>query len=272
MSLTSSDERCKKKPTKGNDFCQSHIKKHHYCDESIQNIRKEIKDDKYENEYIDLIFDNFDKCRKNAIKYLDENYQHCLLGLSDSWNDVPFMYWYKCDNMWWDIRSLIKIFAQQLNQSELEKPFPIFIENPFTRKRISLDDIHKLRDYFSGLPKTSGDNCNMRINKALNKFINFTNAQLNVISLHTTQYTQSNEINRLFCKSLRYKMINYKDSQGRYCGYWVNINTPPTEFEMCYNEITTATLLFNDAFVIDTPIYRHIVKLLNSIPKEEYEL
>lgn len=284
MSLTSQKVRCNKRPMKGNDFCQSHNKQHKYCNESINEIKHNIETtnvsktlNTIETTYINSVLDKFDKNIEKMEKYLDEKFPHCLLGINQSWKEIPFVYWINIDDMWWDIRSLVKIFSQQLNQSELEKPFPIFIENPFTRTKIKLNDIRNLERHVSRLLKS---NCDINIHIAVKKFIDMSDRQLNNILNSDSQYTESSKIINIFNKDMRFRMINYKDSQGRYCGYWVDDTTPLSAFEECYNEIITSSIIFNNEIFrintfnphFNTHFYERIIRKFNNLKQEEYDI
>jgi hypothetical protein len=266
-------DRCKRNPIKNNDFCKTHCEEHIYDEKFLQDKKLIHSDDDVVNKYLDLIVDNFcDELTKKQ-KYLDDNFIHGLIGLNDSWSEIPFMYWFKCDDTFWDIRSLVKILAMQLNQSELEKPFPIFPENPFTRKKFSIAELRSLNSRIELLktfhrpPNTE----ELNVNIALSKFLTIPDKLLNSVRNERSQYSASIKIINRLSTSLRYKMINYKDSQGRYCGYWVKKTTQVSQFEKYYNEIVTATVMYNNLYVLlDTPMYRKIINTLNKLVPEEY--
>jgi hypothetical protein len=255
--------RCKNRHLLNNDFCFKHVKNYKHNDDAIQKIIKTIDKNEIEDEYLDMILEEFEITQRETIKYFDENYNHGLLGLNDSWNEIPMMYWYKLDNCWWDIRTLIRTISSQLNQSELEKPFPIFPENPFNRNKIGLDDITNIKHKIKKL--------NLEPNIALKHFLSFTTKFLIKIREEENQYNAAVKIIKKLEKNLRYKMINYKDSQGRYCGYWVESDTKKSEFENCYEVLKDAAVFIDGMWLfIDSPLYRKNLKKINKLEEEYY--
>jgi hypothetical protein len=115
------------------------------------------------------------------------------------------------------------------------------------------------------------DSDDLNVHISLAKFLSLPEKFLNSIRNDKSQYNASIKIIRKFSTTMRYKMINYKDSQGRYCGYWVKKSTQLSQFEKCYNEIITATVMFNNTYVLyDTPMYRKIINTINRLTPEEY--
>lgn len=276
-------DRCKKFALKNNDFCQLHNASHVYNEELLSKKSAEYIETKAVDKYLNLIVNKFKTELIAKEKCMDENYSHGLLGLNDSWKEIPLIYWYKHGDVWWDIRTLTKTIAMQLNQSELEKPYPIFPENPFTRKKFTVNELFSLRSRINILqninknsmvsPAEQSGDVKININIALAKFLTFPEKLLDTIRNECSQYSASEKIIRKFSTCLRYKMINYKDSQGRYCGYWVAKRTPKSDFEKCYDEIVTATVMFNNVYVLfDTPAYRKMINKMVKLEQEEYEI
>jgi hypothetical protein len=272
VAVKKSGLRCKNKPIHNKDFCKCHSNEHVYDTKIMKQYRKEQNQseiDKLSDKYLDLVMEKFCVKLVNNIRELDKNYSHCLFGIYNSWKEIPFIYWIFIDNMWWDIQMLNKTFSSQLNQTELEKPYPTYLENPFTRNKISISDIKKIRDFNDAL-KT---HTNIKINIALDTFTHMSNKILNDIKNTKQQYELSGKIIKQFSKVLRFRMINYRDSQNRYCGYWVNKKEQLSKFEKCYDEIVTATLFVDNFFVlIDSPAYRKIVMALSNLRQEEYDI
>ena len=264
------DGRCKNKQLNGYDFCKKHMENGKYSKEFLKEKMKIHKDDIIVDKYLDLVVDSFDSCLKEKCKYLDDNFMHCLFGLNDTWNDVPFIYWYKCDNTWWDIRTFVQTITMQINQSELEKPYPLFPENPFTRQKLEVYELINLRNHIKIIKECD---TKFKIHISLQKFLSLTDKCLEGIRKTKTQYNTSVKIIDKLSKTLRYKMINYKDSQGRYCGYWVESSEQLSVFEKCYNDIMPATILTNDMYILlNTPIYRKMLDLMLRLPQEEYNI
>lgn len=264
--LRGKKERCKNRVTPNNDFCKMHKEIHTY-DPSI------LFNGNIENEkYINLFVEQFDEKLKEFQKYLDNEYLHGLLGLNNSWGEVPLMYWYKLDNSWWDIRSLLQIFASQLNQSELERPFPVFPFNPFNRNKISVEELINLKKHIDFL-KSFVPSEELHVNIALEIFLQFPERFLNTIRNQKIQYNVATKIIDKFSQTLRYRIINYKDSQGRYCGYWIDCETDETEFEKCYHKIINSFVSLHGTYILmDTPNYRRLRRMIDKLTPEEYVL
>lgn len=278
-------ERCNNRRYKNTDFCKAHTTEHMYA-MKILGDDPEYNDAAHEmGTYLNLICASYNEMKEKRIEYLDREYNHCLLGINDSWKEIPIIYWHYCDNMWWDIRTLCKMITSQLNQSEMEKPYPIFPENPFTRKRINVDDLKKLYDKIKLVMDCANDNISERIidtfgyisNKilpihiTLDTFLRFSQKTLMILRDTETQYDLSTTIVDRFSQTMRYRMINQKDSQGRYRGYWVRKSEKMTKFEQCFDEIVTYTIISNNIrIVLNTQHYRKMFELLENIPTEEY--
>jgi len=224
--------------------------------------------DKLMTIYIDIIINKFKKVYKEKISELNDKYEYCLLGLNNSWDDIPFYYWIYIDKMWWDIRTLNNTFTSQLNQTELENPYPIYLENPFTRNKISIDEISKIKYHNNVLKKY----VNLDVHISLEKFIDLSKKILDNIHRTTNQYDTACKIIKQFSKTLRFKTINYKDSQGRYCGYWVDKKEPLSTFETYYRKAISVSMIpennihpFFSAF-----IYQNVFKIMDELDKEEY--
>lgn len=269
-SLKGKTDRCKNRQMHGDDFCNTHSIERIYNKELLNEKTNLYNRTDALDKYLNLITNEFDNCIKNHVKYLDEQFIHGLIGLNDSWNEIPIIFWCKFGNTWWDIRTLIRTLAMQLNQSELEKPLPIFPENPFTRQKFSVSELYCLRDHIQSLNQFVDPN-ELNVHISLTKFLSLPEKFLNSIRNDKSQYNVSTKIIHKFSTTMRYKMINYKDSQGRYCGYWVKKSVQLSPFEKCYNEIITATVMSNNIYVFfNTPIYRKIISNINRLTPEEY--
>lgn len=267
-SLKDKSDRCKNKPLHHEDFCRIHSETHKYDKKLLK--EKSNTDSDVVMAYIDMIIDNFDREIKKNIESLDTNNIYNLLGLNDSWRDIDIMYWIKLDDTMWDIRTISRTFAMQINQSELSNPCPIFPENPFTRKKIGVTELFYLRDRLDVL-KTIDKK--LEINIALESFLKFPAKFLENLSNDKNQYSVTTKVVEKLSKTLRYKMINYKDSQGRYCGYWVKKETPKSIFEKYYDEYITANILVNNVYILlDTPSYRKVINKISNLDPEEYNI
>lgn len=268
--LKNSTHRCKKYVIAGTDFCSIHQNSTRYDEDAYNTKHENLSVGDSLNIYLDLIVDKFDSSLKELIHNLDKDYYYNLLGLYDSWNEIPIMYWHKLDNNLWDLRELLKIFAVNLNQTNMDKPFPMYPENPLTRNKISVNDLDEIRKKLLLLTEL---NMPIDVNVSLDTFLHFPRELLQKIRDTNVLYDSSQLIINNFMDTLRFKLINYKDSQGRYCGYWVSNDVPKSKFEKCYNRIIAASILMNDMdILIGTTEYRKLLKMINKIQPEEYVL
>jgi len=226
------------------DFCFYHNKKQIYNKNNLNRIRSndinllEININKINKELYELktklklekISNAInDKILKNTVK-LNDNNIHNLLGMYDDWKNIPFIFRIYIDNEWWDIRILINNIVNQLNQCKMENPYPIFPNNPFTRKLFSYDDLIKLKKRI----KLVG----IKINIVFKLFLNLKkNIILEIYYEAKNNYeNNSSKLLVLFNQQFRYKLINFKDSQNCYIGCWVKKKVPHSRFEIIYYE------------------------------------
>jgi hypothetical protein len=164
------------------------------------------------------------------IQYLDENFNYTLMGLYNSWNDMDKGEILYMDREYWNVHIIISHFTQQLNMSSMENPYPIYPNSPFTRKPFSVGSLIILRDKIKrlGIP----------INIALKLLLSQSIGNLQLIYDNINNST-SNKLLELFETNYRYMLINSKNSQNVYTGFWVSENFPLTQFEKFYNELKT---------------------------------
>jgi hypothetical protein len=73
-------------------------------------------------------------------------------------------------------------------------------------------------------------------------------------------------------------MINYKNSQYCYCGFWVPQNIPFSTFENKFIEFNNTPFqiiqhdLYNRGYVIDNPKKKHLQKILDNFQEENYNI
>lgn len=269
MSCTKNNgNRCKCKVLKNGDFCRIHDKNKKYSDDTLNDVKDNITVADRNNlteKYLDCVLLEFDNLIKTKTDELNNNFQFSLLGMNDNWTEVPFIYWYFLDDSWWDIRTLISTITSQINQTELENPFPIYPENPFTRNKISISCLKLLLKEINILQ--------LHIHISLMTFLNFDDKILNELYEENDQRNITDKVVSIFSKTLRFKMINYRDSQGRFCGYWVDKGTPISFFEETYREIIKNVVYLDNNFTILTVGNDQIklYDLLKNLPKENYE-
>lgn len=213
---------------KKQDFCKYHMRYKKYYQPLLTEIR--LHDINLYN--IDINVINKEKCsyisNKNTEKFikiiqdkinnrnniLDEKYKHNLMMLYDSWSEVPLMYQIKLNNEWWELTSILQHITQQLNQSDMENPFPMYPSNPFTRGSFEKSSIINIKNTVNAFK--------ININIVLECFLN------------TNTNTNTNNLINIFSKKLRFKLINNKNSQNCFIGKWVPKNMPLSQFETTY--------------------------------------
>jgi len=272
--LKNSLSQCKNKNYKNTDFCLIHNKtksiyEADYISKQKNNLTDEMND-KIIDKYLNIIVENFNKKYEEFSNELDVNSNYTLMGINDTWIEIPIMHRFYLDKLWWDIRTLMKTFTIQLNQSELSNPYPIYPENPFNRNRISVSELLQFKKQIELIKNIDNS---VKIHISLEIFLNLPEKMLNKIRNETNQYKLSTEIITQLNNYLRYKMINNKDSQGRFSGCWVLKGTPITPFEKCYKECLAANIVVgNNYLLLNTPTYQKNLNKLNNFKVEEVEI
>lgn len=278
-----STRRCDAKTTPFSDFCSVHKKEKCYHKPLLLSIRrKDIKlfgftvkqmniivKQLYKEFRIKLIIKIALEKLKNRIIKLDNFYLHNLLFLYDSWNNVPLKYQINIFRSYWDIRILTYHFTQQLNNSEMEQPYPIFPSNPFTREQINMDSLLTFKKIIYEI--------NFPIHIALNLFINMSTKKFKIC------YNEAkNKIDRFsitlikyFKKKLRYKLINCRNSQNCFIGYWTSRDEKKSKFEELYDEWNSIPYQILCPFYnipINNPQKEYLYHIIINLEKEEYDL
>jgi len=260
--------RCQCRAIRNKDFCIHHITKHQYDQNLIKDISNNLDKTSILNNYVKIYLDECDMKIKQQVIKLNEDYSHGLLGISDDWSEVPFIYWFHMDECWWDIRALLKTFAYQLNQSDLENPCPIYPESPFTRHKFNVDDLIEFSKKIKILKHIVID---LEINDAVDIFINLSRTNLSKVFKLKEQYCVTQHITEELSKTLRYKLINYTNSQGSHCGYWIDKKIAVSQFERDYSKFKS--IYYMNPSQIYTSRRNEGRRLLDNIrnaEKEEY--
>ena len=207
------------------------------------------------------------KNSKNKITELDSKYNKYLIGGEYSWKEIPAKYRFKINkNEMWDIRFLLKHFTQQLNHSDMGNCSPQFPSNPFTRNIYNYKELSKFKNKINNLL--------IELHISMHEFF-----KMNIKLLLYKIEQRDNKYNYLsqklvnhFNKNLRFKNINYKDSQDNYIGHWTKNTIKKTTFELLhadwiscppYIQDITGNLINN----IERQIFNEI---LLSCPSEEW--
>lgn len=163
------------------------------------------------------------------IQMLDNNFKHNLLGLYDSWGDMDINDIILMDDEYWNIEIIASHFSRQLNNSNMENPFPIYPNSPSNRKLFSVDALVKLKNKLVAN--------NKKVNISLKLLLNQPTTKLNSIYNSVDKYNFSCELLLLFKENFRFMLINNKNSQNIYTGLWVNKNDKLTKFELLYKKL-----------------------------------
>lgn len=240
MARSKNKTRCQKKTLEGSDFCSYHKEKGEYDKTTLANQRKRDSDElaicknKLKQE-IDSIIRN--KKIKTIIekvtdrtRTLDYKYEENLMCISNSWSEIPLSDQIKMDGEYWSIDFMLGHYAQQLNHSLMENPYPVYPSNPFTRAPLSPASVLTIKKRIKVLDKS--------VNLALKTFLNMDlNTLRKTYSLAVEDPDNiSGSLIRLFSEKLRYMLVNSRNSQNSFTGYWVNKTTPKTFFEELYDQ------------------------------------
>lgn len=210
--------RCKKKVNITKSLlCSYHMLPGIKIDSQVANSLDKRKID-LEEYFVNLIKN---KLHTN-VTFLDNKYKHNLLLLKNSWDEVLHYKRVYIDNSWWDLDILLEYYNNLLNSSSMNNPKPLLPCNPFTHSTLSYDD---MQTFFKKLAHYK-----IKISLPL---------QIVYLNLETLCKFEYNEIpyklNDLLQKKCRYRFTNIKDSQSCYKGYWVNKQTPLSNFENMYD-------------------------------------
>ncbi len=160
------------------------------------------------------------------VTLLDEKFKHNLMGMYESWNEIDKNEIICMDNEYWELDIITSHFAYQLNNSNMENPYPIYPNSPFNRKTFSVDSLIILKNKLKELKKP--------VNIALKLLLNQPYETLQSIYQNTNINNFSTDLVELLKNKYRYMLINSKNSQDIYTGIWVQNKTPFTQFEKLY--------------------------------------
>jgi len=187
-----------------------------------------------------------------SIEELDKHYKHCLLYIMDSWNEVNK----------WDINIIINHYTTQLNSSNMENPFPIYPSDPFTRTPITKEDIQNIIKKIKQI--------SLNVNLTLKIFLLSKKTDLFYNEAIISQTGHSSSLLELFDTKMRYKLINNKDSQELYTGYWIQKSAKLSTFEKLYNLIKKIPIYLIDLnnFIYDNPEINKIKKKMDELDEQ----
>ncbi|AYV77248.1 MAG: hypothetical protein Barrevirus23_5 [Barrevirus sp.] len=186
------------------------------------------------------------------------------MSLHDSWSEIDKLDIIELDNEFWPLSIIINIITHQLNNSNMENPYLIYPNNPFTRIPFTITALLLIRDKV----------------KQSNMFINITlkllleQPEKSIIKFYTEaqKYLDRHSIllMALLCKELRFMTINYKNSQSNYIGFWVRKNYKLTNFEKLYINLLEAPYqIICRGSIINNPYREYIKVTLRNLPIDE---
>jgi hypothetical protein len=157
-------------------------------------------------------------------------------------------------NYCFTIDYLLEYINGKLNSSTMNNPLPAYPVNPFTNEPLTRQHLKKLKQQVI-LTKT-------KVPLPVKTFLEDDSLWVDVMNQHNSNVV----IDAFERHGLRFKRINFKDSQGNYTGHWVNRNTPWTRFEIhlhdwlqTLNPMTKATI---ERMPTDTVLYENLSKWL----------
>lgn len=259
MSNTNNKRRCTKKSNNGLDFCGHHkISKKYYSQLLtgiknkfiLQNKLKASEIDKdlitlSKNAHIDKVIKKIKQKILNQTSKLNDKYIYKLFFIKDSWSEVLFEHRIKLSDGWWDIEFVLYCFTQQLNNTDMENPYPIFPSSPLTRRVYDYEDLVKIKNRVNNLKYP----INIALKFILNSPVKYTNMWYDDCAKNNTNHTLL--LLDYLTTELRFKIINYKDSQNCFTGHWVGKKEELSDFEILYNDYQNENFqIFNQTYNI----------------------
>ncbi len=277
--------RCLRKAKDNSDFCGYHQRSKKYHPPLLKTVKQHDINRNYIKDNVNLralnleikkfvnqvIIDDIIQRLKDSVtaknKLLDQNYDHYLMDMYSSWDEVPLPYQIKLDNKWYHLELVIYHITSQLNHSDMENPYPIYPTDPFTRNSLSCDNILKLKERIKLL--------RIDINIALNTLldINPTTLQRCYIESLENDDRFSQLLYSELTRSLRYRLINFRNSQNNFTGYWVPIKEDKSKFENLYDawKNTPYQIIHPNTYEIMPNFQKqHLYNLLTNSPIEQW--
>lgn len=269
MAITKTTKvRCSLKVVKDTDFCHRHINTKEYDPTLLHNIRKidplYIQFHKVENDK--GIISKVTDLLNERNKMLDSKYIYTLMNMYSSWAEIPLANQIFLNDEMWAIDILVTHFTNQLNNCNMENPYPIYPNNPFTRAPFEIQDLIKLKNRLSYL--------NISINIALKLFLNLSK---NILTqcYNEAIYDQdcySNKLANLLINNFRFRILNNKNSQGSYIGIWVPKTSRLSKFELLYDDFKNCPYqIIRRNYILPNQTKQHLQNLMESSASESYD-
>lgn len=243
---------CQRKIKHG-DFCSYHISKGLYNDTNLIQLRNSLimkTKISFTNDFnLNEIIKSFKNTYNKTMDKLDEDTEG-LLGIDNSWRDIPIKNIIKIDTKYWNINVLINAFSNQLCSCDFQNPKPIYPSNPYTRKNFKPEELIQIAKHIQ-------DN-NIKIYIGLKVFLRGGLKTLKKIYIqeYGTNHETSSKITEYMKLFLRFKLINSKNSQDCYIGFWIDKKTLLSNFErmlLTYNQMPYQQIVIvRTSFFMDT--------------------
>lgn len=255
LNIKNKNTRCHRECCANSDFCKYHKRYAKYM-ETIKTKEKIISTN------TSIIIN------KDTYKILDEKYSENLFGIYDSWKEIPEKFWINLNNKYWDIRILINVFSNQLIGCEMENPKPSYPHDPYTRYNFSPEELNLFMEKCKSLK--------IKMYIALKKIL-----QTDLTKIYLKQYGTTFEMSNIIIENLsvdmRYKIVNNKNSQDSYIGYWIPKHQKFSYFESMYklyNSLSYQTFMYDDGdlYVMENQDKYDIKKIIDSLSEEKINL
>lgn len=197
-------------------------------------------------------------------QYLDEKFKHHLMYIKNSWSEVDYKIRIDSNNQecWWDLEILLIHFAEQLNSSCMSNPSPQWPSNPFNRQPFTKSQLLKLNKQITELK--------IPVNYMVKELFNYLQTKLRYVSMDKFTGCFIGYVSHNY----RYKLINCKDSQDNYIGYWEKKNVPLSLFEQRFNELKQiAPVEYGHGdHIIERVEYTFMKEIIDSMPPQTIDL
>lgn len=235
------NKRCHYTTNKNSDFCQYH---HEYDEKFLEKRRKLDK-----KQFGDLMNDLMMYTIKKVDDEFDEKWSAGLIGMYESWKEIPIEERIILDNGCYVVPDIIHLIESSLNSSDMGNPLPIFPSNPYTRQPFTKKSLFKLYCRVQDLGIPLG---------------------IATWTLFNNLHKDTKHLRAILEKSLRFCTINLVDSQNNYLGYWTYKNTPTSYFEEFVNLYKATPPLIDDGLggLMENYSSRQIKEYMKSFPEE----
>lgn len=199
-----------------------------------------------------------------TIEHLDRLFKHNLMNLYGSWSEINSSEYIELDNEIWPISIIISTITHQLNNSNMENPYLIYPNNPFTRTPFTPKSLIILSQKIKELNIPVNIVLKLLLEQPEKSIVKFYNESLHYLDRHSILLMS------VICKHLRFMTINCKNSQSNYIGFWVRMNKKKTPFEILHTSYNEAPYqIINRGMIVNNP-YREYLKLtLKNLPLDE---